>query len=429
MSAPAPATATAVVADVPTQALTLDIDAIRAQIPALHQQVNGRPLVYLDNGATSLKPQVVIDALLDYYTGCCANVHRGVHSLSQRATTLLEQARVTVQQHIGAPELAECIFVRGVTEGINLIAQTWGARHIGAGDEVLISAMEHHSNIVPWQVLCDRVGATLKVIPFDESGTLDMAAFTALLSPKTKLVSVGHVSNALGTVHPVERIIAAAHAVGAKVLIDGAQAIPHGRVDVSELGCDFYVFSGHKVYAPTGIGVLWGRRELLEAGGHWHGGGDMIRRVTFEETTYAELPGLLEAGTPHIAGIIGLGAALTWFNELGLDAVAAHEQDLLAYGTQLLSEIDGVRMIGTAANKAGVLGFVLDDHIGAHPSDVGMLLDQQGIAVRTGHHCAEPVMDQFGVPGTVRASLAVYNNRADLDALAAGVRKAIGMLS
>lgn len=413
--------------DLPTQ--RLDIQSIRAQIPALAQLVNGKPLVYLDSGATSLKPQIVIDALVDYYGGCCANVHRGVHTLSQRATTLLEQARETVQAYIGAPELHECIFVRGVTEGINLVANTWAQRHIGPSDEILITAMEHHSNIVPWQMLCERVGATLKVAPFDTRGVLDMDAFAALLSSRTKLVAAVQVSNALGTINPVVEMVQLAHAVGAKVLLDGAQAVPHGPVNVAALGCDFYVFSGHKVFAPTGIGVLWGRRALLEAGGPWHGGGDMIRRVTFEKSTYAELPALLEAGTPHIAGAIGLGAALRWQSALGLDLIAAHEADLLAYGTRLLEEIDGVRLIGTSPNKAGVLGFVLDGTIGAHPSDVGMLLDQQGVAVRTGHHCAEPVMDFFGIPGTVRASLAVYNNRGDLDALAAGVQKAIRLLS
>lgn len=405
----------------------LDVAAIRAQFPALTQTVNGQPLVYLDSGATALKPQAVLDALMDYYAGCCANVHRGVHTLSQRATTLLEEARQTVQTYLNAPELHECIFVRGVTEGINLVAQTWGLKHIGAGDEVIITAMEHHSNIVPWQMLCERVGAVLRIVPFDATGTLDMDAYRALLTPKTKLVSVIQVSNALGTVNPVVEMVQAAHEVGAKVLLDGAQATPHGPVDVTALGCDFYVFSGHKVFAPTGIGVLWGRRELLEAGGPWHGGGDMIRTVTLEKTTYAELPGLLEAGTPHIAGAIGLGAALRWQQSLGRDAIAAHESDLLAYGTALLSEIDGVRLIGTADHKASVLGFVLDDRIGAHPSDVGMLLDQQGVAVRTGHHCAEPVMAYFGVPGTVRASLAVYNDRSDLDALASGVKKAIAL--
>ncbi len=406
-----------------------DAEAVRAQIPALHQSVNGKPLVYLDNGATTLKPQAVIDALLGYYAGCCANVHRGVHTLSQRATNELEAARTTVQRHLNAPEEAECIFVRGVTEGVNLVANTWAQRHVGAGDEIIVTGMEHHSNIVPWQLLCERVGATLHAVPFDDAGNLDLAAYRALLSPRTRLVAAVHVSNALGTVNPVAEMITAAHAVGAKVLLDGAQAVPHGPVDVQQLGCDFYVFSGHKVYGPTGIGVLWGRRALLEAGGPWHGGGDMIKRVTFEGTTYAELPGLLEAGTPHIAGIIGLGAALRWFQALGPERVAAHEADLLAYGTAQLAQVDGVELVGTATEKAGVLSFVAAPALGVHPYDIAELLDQQGIAVRNGHHCAEPVMDRLSLSGTVRASLACYNTRADLDALVVGVKRALSMLA
>ncbi len=397
---------------------TLDLDRVRAAFPALDQTIHGNPLVYLDSAATTLKAQPVVDALLSYYVSDTANVHRGVHTLSQRATDAFEDARETVRRFINAADVAECIFVRGTTEAINLVAQCWGPANLGPGDEILITAMEHHANIVPWQMLCERTGAVLKVAPMDDTGTLLVDAFDALLSERTKLVSAVHISNAIGTHNPVEHIIAAAHAVGAKVLIDGAQSAPHCVVDVQALGCDFYAFSGHKVYGPTGIGVLWGRRALLEAMPPWQGGGDMILSVSFERTVYNRLPARLEAGTPHIAGAIGLGAALRWVESVGVDAIAAHEADLLAYGTGLLQAIPEVRLVGTSARKAGVLGFVIDQcEFPIHPHDVGSGLDACGVAVRAGHHCAQPVMERFGIPATTRASLAVYNTHADLDRL------------
>ena len=398
--------------------MSLDIAAIRAQFPTLKQRIHDRPLVYLDSAATTLKPQPVIDALLSHYVSDTANVHRGVHTLSQRATDAFEAARVSVRRFINANEIAECIFVRGTTEAINLVAQTWGQANIGRGDEILLTAMEHHANIVPWQMLCERTGAVLKVAPIDDSGALMVGAFDELLSERTKLVAVAHVSNALGTINPVKHIIDAAHNVGAKVLIDGAQAAPHCRVDVQALGCDFFAFSGHKVYGPTGIGVLWGRRELLESMPPWQGGGDMILSVTFEKTVYNRLPARLEAGTPHIAGAIGLGAALDWVEQIGVDAIAAHEAELLRYGTEALRGIPELRLIGTAAEKAGVLGFVVDRcEYPVHPHDVGSGLDACGVAVRAGHHCAQPVMERFAIPATTRASLGVYNDRGDIDRL------------
>ena len=400
----------------------LDVAAIRAQFPALEQRIHDRPLVYLDSAATALKPQVVLDAIMSHYAADTANVHRGVHTLSQRATDRYEAARESVRRFINAPDVAECIFVRGTTEAINLVAQTWGAGHLGAGDEILITAMEHHANIVPWQMLCERTGAVLKVAPMDDTGALMVEAFDALLSERTRLVAVVHVSNALGTINPVRHMVDAAHAVGAKVLLDGAQAAPHCPIDVQALGCDFYTFSGHKVYGPTGIGVLWGRREILEAMPPWQGGGDMILSVTFAKTTYNQLPARLEAGTPHIAGAIGLGAALDWLRGVGVAAVAAHESELLAYGTAALEAIPELRLIGTAAQKAGVLGFVLDRcEFPVHPHDVGSALDACAVAVRAGHHCAQPVMHRFGIPATTRASLAAYNSREDLDRLVEGI--------
>ncbi|MCB9739295.1 MAG: SufS family cysteine desulfurase [Deltaproteobacteria bacterium] len=403
----------------------LDLQAIRASVPALAQQIHGKPLVYLDNGATALKPQPVIDALLGYYAGYSANVHRGVHTLSVRATEALEAARRDVAAHLCVQDDCEIIFTRGTTESINLVAQTWARRTLVAGDEIVVSAMEHHSNIVPWQLVAAETGAVVRVLPMDDRGVLDLTAAAEIIGDKTRLLAVVAVSNALGTVNPVRKLAAMARAVGAKVLVDGAQAVPHGAVDVHAYDADFFAFSGHKTYGPTGIGVLWGRREALEACGTWHGGGDMIRSVSFEGTTFAELPARLEAGTPHIAGAIGLGAALRWMQSLDLDAIAAHEADLLAYGHALLREIPGLRPIGEAPQKAGVMSFVVD---GVHPNDVGTLLDGYGIAVRTGHHCAEPAMRRLGISGTIRASLAVYNTTEDLDRLAEALRRALRLL-
>jgi cysteine desulfurase / selenocysteine lyase len=390
----------------------------REDFPALAQQVYGKPLVYLDNAATSQKPKAVIDAITRYYTSDNANIHRGVHQLSERATQAYEDARIKVQGFLGAADPREIIFVRGATEGINLVAQTYGRKHVGAGDEILISALEHHSNIVPWQMLCEEKGAKLRVIPINDRG--EIAEIETLLSPRTKLVAVSHVSNALGTINPVRDIIQAAHSWNVPVLIDGAQAAPHLAVDVRSLDCDFYVFSGHKVFGPTGIGILYGKAALLEGMPPYQGGGDMIQSVTFEKTTYNVLPYKFEAGTPNIAGVIGLGAAIDYLNTIGMDAIAEQEHELLQYGTKLLESIPGLRLIGTARNKAAVLSFLLAD---VHPHDVGTVLDREGIAVRTGHHCAQPVMDRFGIAATTRASLAFYNSKEDLDALARGIYK------
>jgi cysteine desulfurase / selenocysteine lyase len=397
-----------------------DVERIRKDFPALHQQVHGRPLVYLDNAATSQKPQVVIDALAAYYSLENSNVHRGVHLLSEKATQAYEDARARVQRFLNAPDAREIVFVRGATEGINLVAASYGRKWIGAGDEVIISALEHHSNIVPWQLLCEETGAVLRVIPVDDAGDLLLDEYDRLLGPRTKLVAVGHVSNALGTINPVRRIVEMAHGRDVPVLIDGAQAAPHLRVDVRELGCDFYVFSGHKALGPTGIGVLYGKAEWLERMPPYQGGGDMIASVTFERTTYNALPYKFEAGTPHIAGVIGLGVALDYLGGLGLDRVAAYEHELLTYATTTVHAVPGVRIIGTAKDKASVLSFVVDD---VHAHDVGTILDHAGIAVRAGHHCAMPVMQRFGVPATVRASLAFYNTREELDALSAGLHQ------
>ena len=407
---------------------TFDVAAVRATVPALHQQVNGRSLVYLDNGATSLKPQAMLDALLGYYGGYCANVHRGVHALSVQATLACEAARLTVAEHLqvtGPDAEAEIVFVRGTTEAINLVASTYGERVLQAGDEIVVSALEHHSNLVPWQMLAARRGVVLRFIPFDATGVLDLAAYGALLGPKTRLVAIAEVSNALGTRHPVAEMAAMAHAVGAVVLVDGAQAVPHGRVDVRALGADFYAFSGHKCFGPTGIGVLWGRRALLVAAGPWHGGGDMIRSAALEGSTWAELPARLEAGTPHIAGIIGLGAALSWLQSFDAAEVARHEARLLAALTAAVEAVPGARVIGTAPHKAAVVSFVLE---GTHPADVGTLLDQQGVAVRTGHHCAEPAMRALGLSGTVRASLALYNDDDDVARFADALLRAARLL-
>ena len=404
----------------------LDVAAVRAQIPALHQLVHGKPLIYLDNGATTLKPQTVLDALVAYYGGYCANVHRGVHQLSVRATEQLEAARETVRGHLGARDVAEVIFVRGTTEAINLVAQTWGRNQLQAGDEIVVTGLEHHSNIVPWQLLAAERGVILRVVPFDARGVLDLDAYAALLGPRTRMVAVAQVSNALGTVHPVRTIADMAHAVGAHVLVDGAQGVVHGPVDVHELGADFYAFSGHKVYGPTGVGVLWGRREALEASGPWHGGGDMIRSVDFAGSTWAELPARLEAGTPDIAGILGLGAALRWLQGLGFAAVQAHEATLLDALTTTVEAVPGVRIVGTAPDKTAVVSFVVD---GVHPTDLGTLLDQQGVAIRTGHHCAEPAMRALGLHGTARASLAVYNTLDEIGVFGEALRRAVRLLA
>jgi cysteine desulfurase/selenocysteine lyase len=397
-----------------------DVERIRKDFPILQQTVHGRPLVYLDNAATSQKPQVVLDAIVDYYTRENANVHRGVHWLSERATESYEGARAVVQRFLNARDTREIVFVRGTTEGINLVARTYGRQAVGAGDEVLVSALEHHSNIVPWQLLCEERGAVLRVIPIDGSGTLELDAYERLLGGRTRLVALPHVSNALGTIVPVRRMIELAHRQGVPVLVDGAQAVPHLPVDVQELDADFYTFSGHKVFGPTGIGVLYGKVEHLERMPPFQGGGDMIRTVTFERTTYNDLPYKFEAGTPHIAGAIGLGAALAYLMALGRERVAAYEHELLAHATPLISAIPGVRLIGTAREKASVLSFLVE---GVHAHDVGTVLDREGIAVRTGHHCAMPVMQRFGVAATTRASLALYNTREEIDALARGLAR------
>ncbi len=394
--------------------------AIRADFPILHQTVHGHPLVYLDNAATSQKPLAVIDAIRNYYSIDNSNIHRGVHELSERSTRHYEEGRIRLQHFLGAASPREIIFVRGTTEAINLIAWTYGRSHIQAGDEILISALEHHSNIVPWQLLCEEKGAHLKVAPVNEQGELDMEAFERMLSDRTKLVSVAHISNVLGTVLPIRKIADLAHARGIPVLVDGAQAAPHTRVNVQELGCDFYAISGHKLFGPTGIGALYGTTALLEKMPPFMGGGDMIRSVTFEKTTYNVLPYKFEAGTPNIEGAIGLSAAIYYLNEIGMDRIAAHEHDLLVYATERLSAIEGLRIIGTAKEKAAVISFVLE---GIHPHDVGTILDRQGIAVRTGHHCAQPLMERFGVAATTRASFAFYNTREEVDALVAGIAK------
>jgi cysteine desulfurase / selenocysteine lyase len=397
-----------------------DVGRVREEFPALKQLVHGKPLVYLDNAATTQKPQLVIDAITHFYQEDCSNIHRGVHLLSERATKAYEDARLAVQQFINAADPAEVIFVRGTTEAINLVAHSYGRTHVQAGDAVLISAMEHHSNIVPWQILCEERGARLRVVPMNGRGELLLDEYEKLLTPRTKLVAVSHVSNALGTVNPVRQIIAMAHEHGTPVLVDGAQAVPHLQVDVQELDCDFYAFSGHKMYGPTGVGVLYGKKRLLEAMPPYQGGGDMISSVTFEKTTYNRLPFKFEAGTPNIAGVIGLGAAIEYLERTAVDRVAAHENHLLTYATERISSLPGVRLIGTAQEKAAVLSFVLE---GVHPHDIGTVLDHEGIAVRTGHHCAQPVMQFFGVPATARASFALYSTEEEVDALMRGICK------
>lgn len=406
--------------------LEFDVAKVKEDFPVLKQTVNGKPLVYLDNAATSQKPQSVIDALVDYYTEDNSNVHRGVHTLSQRATDHYEEARSKVRRFINADDDREIIFVRGTTEAINLVAQTFGKENIHQGDEIIISSMEHHSNIVPWQILCQERGATLKVIPIDDSGELLLDEYQALLSPRTKLVSIVHVSNALGTIIPAKQVVEMAHAREVPVLLDGAQAVPHSRVDVQDLDCDFYAFSGHKLYGPTGIGILYGKAGLLEAMPPYQGGGEMIRSVSFEKTLYNVLPHKFEAGTPNIAGSIGLGAAIDYVEDLGIESINAYERQLLDYGTELLSQISNVQIIGTAKDKSGILSFVMD---GVHPHDIGTILDAEGIAIRTGHHCAQPLMDRFGIPATARASFAFYNTKQDLDALAQAIDRVIEVFS
>ena len=399
----------------------LDVERIRQDFPILDQTIHGKKLVYLDNAATSQKPRAVIDAIVRYYEHLNANIHRGVHTLSVRATEAHDEARETVRHFIQAADASEIVFVRGATEAVNLVAETYGRANVSEGDEVLITAMEHHSNIVPWQILCQEKRAHLRVAPINDAGELDLDAFEKLLSARTRIVAVAHVSNALGTVNPLRQIIHLAHAYDVPVLVDGAQAVPHLPVDVQALGCDFYAFSGHKVYGPTGIGVLYGKEEVLAEMPPYQGGGDMISSVTFEKTTYNVVPYKFEAGTPDIAGAIGLGVALEYVMGLGMDRVAAHGQELLAYATEKVGAIGGVHLIGTAKDRAGVLSFVMD---GVHPHDLGTILDRDGIAIRTGHHCAQPVMDRFKIPATARASFAVYNTLEDVDALVNGIHKA-----
>ncbi|MDD2863769.1 MAG: cysteine desulfurase [Methylococcales bacterium] len=404
--------------------MTYPIEKIRADFPILNEKIRNKPLVYLDNAASCQKPQVVIDSLVNLYSHDYANVHRGVHTLSVRSTDLFEAAREKVKSFINAKSEKEIIFVRGATDAVNLVAQTYGKANIHAGDEIIITAMEHHSNIVPWQMLCEEKGAILKVAPMNLAGELLMPEFEALLNAKTKLVSIVHMSNALGTINPVEKIIELAHAQNIPVLLDGAQAIPHMVVDVQALDCDFYVFSGHKLYAPTGVGVLYGKQALLEAMPPYQGGGDMIRTVTFEKSTYAGLPHKFEAGTPSIAEVIGLGAAIGYLNSIGMEAIAAHEAELLAYATEQALKIDGLKIIGEAKEKGGILSFTLHR---IHPHDIGTMLDSLGIAIRAGHHCAMPVMDFYKVPATARASFAMYNTKAEIDVLMSGIRNLIEM--
>jgi cysteine desulfurase/selenocysteine lyase len=407
-------------ADVHSQSRRPDFARVRADFPILSVQVHGKPLAYLDNAATAQKPRAVIDAISSYYENTNANIHRGVHALSEAATRQFEAAREKTRKFLGAESIAEIIFTRGTTEAINLVEASYGRAFLKAGDEVLISGLEHHSNIVPWQLICAETGAKLQVAPIDETGAIRMNELSRLLGPRTRIVSVNHVSNALGTVNPVAEIIRLAHAQGAVVLLDGAQAVPHLAVDVQALDCDFYAFSAHKLFGPTGVGVLYGRRQLLEKMPPYQGGGDMIRTVTFEKSTWNELPHKFEAGTPDIAGVIGLGAAIDYVSALGMDFIRDREAELLAYATRKLGAIPGLRLIGTARDKASVLSFTLE---GIHPHDIGTILDQEGIAIRTGHHCAQPVMDFFKVPATARASFAFYNTEAEIDRLERGIRK------
>ena len=406
----------------PAKKLSFDVLRIRQDFPILKRKIRGKPLVYLDNAASSQKPKAVIDAITRLYSEDYANVHRGVHELSQRSTEAYEGARLKVRRFINAGSEREIIFVRGATEAVNLVAQTYGRVQVRAGDEVLITTMEHHSNIVPWQILCEEKGAHLRVAPINDRGELILDELEKLLGPRTRLLALAHVSNALGTINPVREIIRMAHQRDVPVLLDGAQAVPHMAIDVRELDVDFYAFSSHKMFGPSGVGVLYGKEALLEAMPPYQSGGDMISSVSFEKTTYNRLPYKFEAGTPNIADVVGLGAAIDYLDGIGMEAIGAYEHELLDYGTQALSEIPGLELVGTAREKAAVLSFTLE---GVHPHDVGTILDQDGIAVRTGHHCAQPVMDRFGIPATARASLALYNTKAELDLLVAGIHKVI----
>ena len=409
-----------------SNAHSFDVARIREDFPVLHQMVNGKPLVYLDNAATTQKPQAVIDALVRYYSADNSNVHRGVHTLSQRATEDYDSGRSKARQFLNAASDEEIIFVKGTTDGINLVAHSYARQHLGEGDEIIISTMEHHSNIIPWQVLCQEKGAHLRVIPISDAGELLMDEYESLLSSRTKLVAITHVSNVLGTVNPIKQIVEMAHSQGVPVLVDGAQATPHMPVDVQKLGCDFYVFSGHKIYGPTGIGVLYGKAGLLEAMPPYQLGSDMIKSVTFERTVYNDLPYKFEAGTPNIAGVIGMGAAIDYLTEIGMDRIDNYEHGLLEYGTECLSGIDGVKNVGNAPGKASVLSFVMDC---AHPHDIGTILDTEGVAIRTGHHCAQPLMNRYGVPATARASLSFYNTKDEVDLLVKAIDRVIEVFS
>lgn len=409
-------------ADLNTATSSIDIQKIREQFPILDQKVNGKPLAYFDNAATTQKPLVVIDALVDYYKGYNANIHRGIHTLAEKATKAYEDSRKVVQEFVNANEVEEIIFTKGTSEGINLVAATYGRQNVGPGDEIIVSGLDHHSNIVPWQILAEEKGASIKVIPVLEDGSLDMKAFEDLLTEKTRIVAVNHASNSLGTINPVSEIITLAHKAGAKVLIDGAQASAHLEIDVQALDCDFYAISAHKVYGPTGTGALYGKRELLEAMPPYQGGGEMIKNVSFEKTTYNDLPYKFEAGTPNIADVIAFGSALEFVNDLGKPVMAAYENELLRYATQKVGGIQDVRLIGTAANKVSVLSFIIE---GIHPFDVGQMLDARGVAVRTGHHCTEPLMDRFGIEGTVRASFAIYNTKDEIDNMVEGLERIV----
>ena len=400
--------------------MDFDVESVRAQFPALQQEVNGRPLIYLDSAATTQKPKAVIDAITHYYQCDNANVHRAAHALSSRSTSAFEASRQLVADFLGSPDPAQVIWVRGVTEAVNLVAYSWGRSNLNAGDRVLVSTLEHHSDIVPWQLVCAERGAEVVAIPVSDEGVIDQAAYDELLDERVKMVAVNHVSNALGTVNPVKKMVTKAKAAGALCMVDGAQAVAHWPLDVIDLGCDFYAFSGHKLFGPTGIGALWGRRKLLEAMPPFFGGGEMIDRVSFDGTTFNTIPFKFEAGTPHIAGVIGLGAAVKWVQSLDRDAAAAHEAQLLAHCDELAQEIPGLRRLGPDTNRIGVFSFLLE---GTHPEDLGTLLDQQGIAIRTGHHCAQPLMSRFDIPGSARASFSLYNTMADVEALFTGLRK------
>lgn len=406
--------------------IKLDVTKIRSDFPILSREVNGQPLIYFDSGATAQKPRIVIDTLTNYYLHDNANIHRGVHKLSQDITTKYEEARATIQKHLNAQHIHEIVFTCGATDSINLVAATFGKKFIKAGDEIIVSEMEHHSNILPWQMLCEETGATLKVIPINDAGELKMDEFKSMLSNKVKMVAVTHVSNTLGTINPVKEITALAHAVDACVLIDGAQAVPHMKVDVQNIACDFYCFSAHKIYGPTGVGVLYGKENWLNKLPPYRTGGGTIKSVSFNKTIYADLPLKFEAGTPHIEGGIGLAAAINYVNKIGLDTIAAYEHELMEYATEKLSEINGLRLIGTAKNKASVISFFVD---GAHPFDIGTILDKQGIAVRTGHHCTQPLMTCYKIPGTIRVSLAFYNTKEEIKKLIDALNKAIKMLN